>query len=175
MLSNPLDDDDRFRSIINQAVRDGEATDWPKLSKEPVKKRAQRLAHAKKEAQEAAELAKELGLEAKLYGNGTSNGGKRKKKPQDDDDLMALIQQRQKDRAANFIADLEAKYTRSPKAAKGKKIRPKEDEPSEAAFRATADGKRRTRPRKEKDKQEDEADMELKDRARRHLSKKQRL
>jgi DnaJ family protein C protein 9 len=175
MLSNPLEDDDRFRSIINQAVRDGDAKNWPKFSNEPVKKRVQRLARAKKEAVEAANLAKELGLEEKLYGNGTGNGGKRKKKQQDGDDLMELIQQRQKARAANFLADLEARYAPKPKTAKGKKGQAKEDEPRVAAFQATADRKRRTQPRKEKGKQEDQAEVELNDRNRRHLSKKQRL
>ena len=50
------------------------------------------------------------------------------------DDLAALIQQRQKARAGDFFAGLEAKYT--PK--KGKKRPSPEDEPPEEAFQRNA-------------------------------------
>ncbi|KAL2219528.1 DnaJ domain protein [Thermoascus aurantiacus ATCC 26904] len=124
MLSNPLDDDERFRAIIDKAIQDGEVKGWKKYVEEPEKKREQRLKRAREEAEEAEKLAKELGLEEKL--NGTK--GKRKKGGvADDNELAALIQQRQKERAANFFEELEKKYAQPKKkaaakgAAKGKK------------------------------------------------------
>lgn len=151
MLSNVLEDDARFREIISQAIRNGEATDWPKFSKESTQNKTQRKKRARKEAEEAEQLAKELGVEDKLYGNGKSKGkgpGGKKKRAKgqqdsndgdDDDDsgLKSLIQQRQKSRADNFFANLEAKYAGTgSKSAKGKKKRGAEDEPPEEAFQA---------------------------------------
>ncbi|EAS34060.3 DnaJ domain-containing protein [Coccidioides immitis RS] len=134
MLSNVLDDDERFRKIIKKAIRKGEVTDWPAFSKESAKKRSQRVKAAEKEAREAMEIAKELGVEDKLF-------GKKKGKGDDDENsLMALIQQRQRSRASNFLADLEAKYVAPSKSGKGKKRRTEEAEPPEEAFQ-------RNRPR----------------------------
>ncbi|WEW57245.1 hypothetical protein PRK78_002710 [Emydomyces testavorans] len=136
MLSNVLDDDERFRKIIKQAIREGRVSDWPKFSKEGTKKKAQRVKTAKREAEEAKELAKELGFEDKLFGNGKGKGDKKKSGGGDDDDsaLMALIQQRQKSRASTFLADLEAKYAAPSKDGKRKKRMADENEPPEEAF-----------------------------------------
>lgn len=135
MLSDVLEDDERFRAILKQAIADGEATDWPGFSKESPRKKSRRAAGAKKEAAEAMDLAKELGVEEKLFGNGKGKGkkGKEKKNEGGDDGLMALIQQRQKGRADDFFANLEAKYAPASKSGKGKK-RHANDEPPEEAF-----------------------------------------
>ncbi|EED22394.1 DnaJ domain protein [Talaromyces stipitatus ATCC 10500] len=129
MLSSVLEDDERFRAIIDKAIADGEVKAWKKYTEESESKRQKRLKRAQAEAEEAEEAAKEL--EEK----GTAKKGKKSKPTKEDDNALAgLIQQRQKTRAANFFDDLEAKY--APKSAgKGKK-RSAVDEPPEEAFAA---------------------------------------
>lgn len=125
MCSNVLDDDERFRTIIDAAIKDESVEPYKKYTKESKISRKQRVNKAKKEADEAMELAEELGVKDKLFGNAKAKGGK---KGGDEDALAALIQQRQKGRAANFFDDLEAKY------AGGKQGKRKGDEPPEEAF-----------------------------------------
>ncbi|EGE83520.1 DnaJ domain-containing protein [Blastomyces gilchristii SLH14081] len=145
MLSNVLEDDGRFREIIDAAIAAGEVKDWPKYSRETEKKRAQRLAKARREAEEAEELVEELGIGDKL--NGKKGQAKQKGKQDSMSDLAALIHQRQKSRAAAFLDDMEAKYAPSSgsKAAAGKGNGRKRkagerngNEPPEEAFLATA-------------------------------------
>ncbi|KAG5294507.1 DnaJ domain-containing protein [Histoplasma ohiense] len=151
MLSNVLDDDGRFRDVINAAIAAGEVKDWPKYSRETEKKRAQRVAKARREAEEAEELVEELGIGEKLNGkkNEAQTGGKKKAKHNRGNDslndLAAMIQQRQKSRAAAFLDDLEAKYAPAGSKAAGKANGRKrkagerdENEPPEEAFLATA-------------------------------------
>lgn len=146
MLSNVLDDDKRFRALIDRAIADGAVRAWRKYTDEPEKKRAQRLKRAQHEAAEAAELIRKL--ESK------KSKGKDKGPPPpshkdavvvgdgDNNDLAALIQQRQKDRAASFFDKLEAKYARQGNAAgkqrkNGQKRTVEMEEPPEEAFAAT--------------------------------------
>ncbi|PGG97728.1 hypothetical protein GX51_07172 [Blastomyces parvus] len=140
MLSNVLEDDGRFREIIDAAIAAGEVKDWPKYSQETEKKRAQRLAKARREAEEAEELVEELGIGEKV--NGKKGKAKKKEKQDSMGDLAALIQQRQKSRAATFLDDIEAKYASS-SAGKGSGRKRKaggrdDNEPPEEAFLATA-------------------------------------
>ncbi|EEQ31487.1 hypothetical protein McanMca71_007886 [Microsporum canis] len=137
MASDVLEDDDRFRAIIQTAIKDGEVADYPAFTDEPVETKRARRRAARKEAGEAMEMARELGVEEKLFGSRSNNNKKTKKgKGKEDgggeDALMALIQQRQKSRGESFLAGLEAKY------AKKQKNRPKkrtaDDEPPEEAF-----------------------------------------
>ncbi|OAX82543.1 hypothetical protein ACJ72_03100 [Emergomyces africanus] len=161
MLSNVLEDDARFRDVINAAIRAGEVKDWPKFSQESERKKQQRVSRARREAEEAEELAEELGVDEKL--NRKEEDGKEKKKKTKKSgtktkrngsdnsmgDLAALIQQRQRSRAAAFLDDLEAKY--APAASKsasskgkGRKRKADErdvDEPPEEAFLATGNRK----------------------------------
>ena len=130
MCSNVLDDDERFRTIIDEAIKEGSAESYKKYSKESKSSKKQRIDKAKREADEAMELAEELGVKDKLFGNGKAKGGK--KKGGDEDALAALIQQRQKGRAANFFDDLEAKY------GGGKQGKRKDNEPPEEAFQKNA-------------------------------------
>ncbi|KAH8699224.1 DnaJ domain protein [Talaromyces proteolyticus] len=136
MLSSVIDDDERFRAIIDKAIADEEVQAWKKYTAESESKRKKRLKHAQDEAAEAEEAAKEL------EERGAKGKGKNKKKKpskEDDNALAALIQQRQKSRAANFFDDLEAKY-----APKGKaKKRSSAEEPPEEAFAAV--GARQTK------------------------------
>ncbi|KAL4781628.1 DnaJ domain-containing protein [Aspergillus varians] len=132
MLCNVLDDDDRFRAIIDKAIEEERVDGYEEYTEEPEKKRAQRLKRAQKEAKEAEKLAKKL--EKQKEGNSTKAGGRKSNKgsAMENNDLAALIRQRQASRAGSFFDRLEAKYTPS-----GKK-RVAMDEPPEEAFEATA-------------------------------------
>jgi DnaJ family protein C protein 9 len=134
MLSNVLDDDIRFRAIIDKAIAEERVEAYEKYTGEPEKKREQRLKRAQKEAKEAEKLATKL--EKEKEGKGSKAGGRKGKKEStstmDNSDLAALIQQRQASRAESFFDRLEAKYNPS-----GKK-RVATDEPPEEAFQATA-------------------------------------
>jgi len=130
MLSNPADDDERFREIINHAIKDGEVEAYTAFTKESKKSIQARIKAARGEGREAEEHAKRLGIHDKVFGK------KGKKGDDGEAGLAALIQQRQKGRADNFLADLEAKY--APKDKKGKKRAEPMDEPSEEMFERNA-------------------------------------
>ncbi|KAB2570914.1 uncharacterized protein LTHEOB_11279 [Lasiodiplodia theobromae] len=127
MLSNPLEDEDRFRDILDAAIADGTVPALKKYTEESEKSRRDRIKKAKKEAEEADDAAKEM-----------AGPKKKQKKAQGGDlgDLAALIQQRQKGRSESFFDQLEAKY--APDSKKGKKRAPPLDEPPEEAFQRTA-------------------------------------
>jgi DnaJ homolog subfamily C member 9 len=138
MLSNPIDDDDRFRAIIDEEIDAKRVEAYDSYVKETKASKRRRKESAKKEALEAEEAAKELGVAEQLFGNGESKKkGKAKNGESDTTALAALIQQRQKQRGADFLADLEAKYAPKKGTKRGK--RPAEDEPPEEAFQRTAD------------------------------------
>ena len=141
MLSNPLDDEGRFRGYIDQAVEEGEVEAYESYTNESKKTRDERHRRAKKEAKEAEEHAKESGIYESIFGNGDSKAKKSGKKD-NASALVDLIQQRNKSRATNFLDDLEAKYAGGKKgAADGKKGRKRglDNEPSEEAFQKTAE------------------------------------
>lgn len=151
LLSNPLDDDDRFRKIIQNAIDSQEVDDYPKFSQEPKSKRKARLQKAEREAEEADELAEELGIEEKLgkqkkgkHDGATANKGaveamSGKSKKTSEDELAAIINQRHKSRASTFLSDLETKYaTPADKKRSSKKRTVGLEEPPEEAFAATA-------------------------------------
>lgn len=133
MLSNPLNDEDRFRKMIDEEIDEKRVEAYEAYIKENKTKRKKRIAEAKKEAKEAEQMAEELGVKDKLYGNGKTGAKRGKKGEEDISGLAAIIQQRQKERSGNFLADLEAKH--APKK-RGKRVM--EDEPPEEAFEATA-------------------------------------
>ncbi|KAJ5540958.1 hypothetical protein N7494_006034 [Penicillium frequentans] len=128
MLSNVLDDDERFRAIIDQAIADEEVEDYKKYSQEPEKKREQRKKRALKEAKEAEKLGKEVEEKKKKK---TAAASKSKGPGGGEDDLLAMITKRQQQRGQGFLAQLEEKYGQP----NGKKRGPA-DEPSEEAFAA---------------------------------------
>ena len=131
MCSNVLDDDERFRKIIDDAIAAGEVTSHKKYTQESEAKKQRRVTKAKKEEGEAMELAEELGVKDKLFG--TDSKGKKSQKGENEAGLAALIQQRQKGREENFFDNLEAKY------AGGKKPRKRPvNEPAEEAFQKNA-------------------------------------
>ncbi|ETI20654.1 hypothetical protein G647_06996 [Cladophialophora carrionii CBS 160.54] len=139
MCSEVLADEERFRNIIKDAIARGEVEAYDRFTKESKKSREKRKTNAKKEEAEAMELARELGVEDKLFEKKETS--KRSKKGEGDDNaLKALIQQRQQSRAQNFFDDLEAKYGTGPKKGKRKDM----DEPPEEAFQKNSKKGRKT-------------------------------
>ncbi|ORY05952.1 DnaJ-domain-containing protein [Basidiobolus meristosporus CBS 931.73] len=121
-----VDDEDRLREILLSAIEKGDIEAYKKFTKVDKKAKARRQQAAAKEAKEAEELARELGLDKKL---------KRKKTESDEDSLRALIQQRSGKRMNQLMDSLEAKY--APKETKkGKKRKTSAKEPSEEEFKA---------------------------------------
>ncbi|WPH00375.1 Hypothetical protein R9X50_00320200 [Acrodontium crateriforme] len=135
MLSDPADDDERFRAIIDDAISKEEVEAHAKYSQETDKSKAARVARAKKnkekEAKEAEKAAKEREEGGKAKGKKTKPS--KSKSADSDASLAAMIQQRQQGRADNFFANLEAKYAGD---GSGKKKGSKRamDEPPEEAF-----------------------------------------
>lgn len=138
MLSNPLEDEDRYRVIIDAAIENGDAKAHKAYTDETPKQKENRMKKARKAEKEAEALAKKLGVHDKISG-----GGKGGKKESSGDALAALIQKRQAGRG-NFFDHLEAKYA-EPKKPRGRKrasgeIEDEEEDgmPSEEAFQAAA-------------------------------------
>lgn len=128
MLSDVVEDDERFRAIIDAGIEGGEVEGYAAYTGETEKKRKARITRAKqrkaKDAKEAEEAQEELAMGKK---------GSKKKAASGESDLAALIQARQQSRGGgqeSFFDRLEAKY-----APKGRK-RGSDDEPSEEAFAA---------------------------------------
>lgn len=138
MLSNVLDDDARFRAIIDQAIASGEVASYKAYSEESEKSRQRRKKQAQREAKEAEKHGREL--EAKKKKASKASGGP----PGGEDDLLAIISKRQQQRGQGFLAQLEEKYA----PGHGKKRGPP-DEPSEEAFAAVnARKKSKAKPKK---------------------------
>ncbi|KAJ5928435.1 hypothetical protein N7466_007391 [Penicillium verhagenii] len=129
MLCNVLDDDERFRATIDQAIADKEVKDYKKYSQEPEKKREQRRKRAEKEAKEAEKLGKEVEEKKKKKAAAASKASKGS--DAGEDDLLALITKRQQQRGQGFLAQLEEKYIQPSRQKRGPA-----DEPSEEAFAA---------------------------------------
>ncbi|GAB7327500.1 hypothetical protein MBLNU13_g11372t1 [Cladosporium sp. NU13] len=146
MLSDPAEDEERFRSIIDEGIESGEVEGFAAYTEESENSRKKRVEAAKKknekEAKEAEKHAEDLGI-------GKDLKKKKGKKEKDDGmgDLAALIGQRQQGRANNFLADLEAKYAPKGKAKAGAKRGT--EEPPEEAFAKTEAGRRSKRTKKD--------------------------
>ena len=129
MLSDMLEDEDRFRVIIDEAIENGEVEAYKKYTDESEKSRKRRMDSTRKDrernAKQADKRLKELEEESKK-----KKGKAATKQNGDTGDLAALIQQRQQGRAENFFGKLEEKY--APKGKKGAKRAM--DEPPEEAF-----------------------------------------
>jgi DnaJ family protein C protein 9 len=134
ILSNVTEDDERFREIIDQAIKDKDVPNFKAYTKESKARRAARLRKAREEATEAEDYAKELGVHDDILGGKKGKKGK----GSSEDGLAALIQRRQQDRSESFFDHLEAKYGGPSGGKKKGKKRDAEDEPSEEAFQAAA-------------------------------------
>lgn len=137
MLSNVLEDDERFRNIIDEAIKNKDVPTYPAYVRESKVRRLARVKKAKAEAAEAEDYAKELGVHDKLFGDQKKKS--KKGKENSEDSLAALISKRQQDRSSdNFLDRLAEKYNaKESKGKKGKK-RAVEEQPSEEAFQAAA-------------------------------------
>jgi len=146
MLSDPAEDEERFRAIIDEGIESGEAEGYAAYTEESENSQRKRVEAARKkkekEAKEAEKHAEDLGigkdLKKKKSGKKEKDGGM--------GDLAALIGQRQQGRANNFLADLEAKYAPKGKAKAGAKRGT--EEPPEEAFAQTEVGRKSKRTKK---------------------------
>ncbi|KAG9246085.1 putative DnaJ like protein subfamily C member 9 [Calycina marina] len=141
MLSNPLEDEGRYRGWIDEAIEEGEVEKYKAYSGETPKQKEQRMKNARKEVKEAMEYADKLGVSEKLFGTKAKNG---KKDPEAG--LAELIKSRQVGRGS-FLDQLEAKYAAKEKDGKGRRGKKCDSEelegkddgmPSEEAFQAAA-------------------------------------
>lgn len=136
MLSDVLEDDERFRAIIDKGIRDGEVDGFEAYTGETEKKRKARIARAEKRKAKDAKEAEEAQDEMQQSKASSAKASGKKKGGAGEADLAALIQSRQQSRAGgaeSFLDRLEAKY-----AAPGQKGRKRgsEDEPPDEAFAA---------------------------------------
>ena len=136
MLSNILDDEERFRNYIDTAIESKEVDAFKAYTEETERSKDRRRKSASREKVKAEKEAQRMKdeKESKTTGKKTSKGGMA--------DLAALIQQRGANRASAFLDDLGTKYAGNAKGrTKGKKE--PVDEPSEEAFAAMAKRKRK--------------------------------
>lgn len=67
MVSSVIDDEERFRTIIQTAINTGEVKAYKAFTKETAKSKKGRRKKAEEEAKEAEEYAKEIGVWDELY------------------------------------------------------------------------------------------------------------
>lgn len=148
MLSDPLEDEERYRGYIDEAIKKGEVEAYKAYTHESEKQKEKRMKDARNEGKEAMAYAEELGVSEKLFGTKAKKG----KKENSEAGLADLIKSRQAGRSS-FLDQLEAKYAAKEKDAKkgrGKKGKRTSEEiededdidddgmPSEEAFQAAA-------------------------------------
>ncbi|KAH7093200.1 DNAJ domain-containing protein [Paraphoma chrysanthemicola] len=158
MLSDILEDDDRFRQILDEEIEKGTIKSFPVYAKETdaTRQRAKDLEKERREAYDKREAAK--AEKAAANGKSTSKAKPKGKKAGGDmADLAALIQQRQKSRAGGFFDHLEAKY--APNSRGSKRSTPM-DEPPEEMFEANRT-KKAKKGGKVKTVVDDEDEMDL--------------
>ncbi|TQS36713.1 hypothetical protein Golomagni_02828 [Golovinomyces magnicellulatus] len=139
ILSDPLEDEDRFRGIIDKAIEDGDVEAYKSYINETGRAKKRRLDARLKEKKEVAELAQQVGAEDLLKSTSAEESNAI---------LKALIKKNNSARST-FLDDLEAKYaptTKKKKVLKGKNSKkrgPDDDQeevdndlPSEEAFLA---------------------------------------
>jgi DnaJ family protein C protein 9 len=153
MLSDILEDDDRFRKILDEEIAKGTVESYEAYERENNDEARQKAKDFERKRREDYDKR-----EAKKAASGKAKGKPKAKKSDASGmaDLAAMIQQRQKARNGSFFDSLEAKY--APKG--GKRASPM-DEPPEEAFAATAARKKsKTSGRnKVEDDVEDEEDI----------------
>lgn len=160
MLSDILEDDDRFRRILDEEIARGTIESYEAYERDNTDAARNKAKAAEKkrrndfDKKEAKKQAKE---EAAAKAGGKPKPKSKKKDAGGMGDLAALIAQRQKSRHGNFFDHLEAKY--APAARGGKRASPM-DEPSEEMFEAMAARKKQnTGTRSKKTKADADADL----------------
>lgn len=153
VLHSLEDDEPRFRKVIEEAIDNGEVKSYKAFTaKVSAKTKAARAKAAQREAEEAAQLSKELGLD-----DAKKRGKKGKGKDESDEDsLRALIQSRGQKRMSSLLDNLESKYggKSNKDSSKSKKKQKVEDaEPTEDEFtRIQAEMEERRRSNKKSSK-----------------------
>lgn len=100
LIGYKIEEEDRYRNILDKLIEDGEVKAYPKFTKESKKSRNARKNRYLNEAEEAQSMKMELGLDGS------------------DESLANAIAKRQRSREADFgnlIANLEAKYCKPKK------------------------------------------------------------
>ena len=133
MLSSPLEDEERYRGWIDEAIKSGEVEEYKVYTDEKPKDKERRMQKARKEAKEAEAAGKEISK--KKTGRGEGIGSSQTGAGLSD--LAAMIQQRQKGRAEAFLDGLEARYTNG--TGSSKKGKRNLEEPDEEAFKRMAE------------------------------------
>ncbi|KAL8873962.1 MAG: hypothetical protein Q9174_000649 [Haloplaca sp. 1 TL-2023] len=136
MLSNPLDDEERFRAFIDGAIEDGSAERYDAYLHETQKSKTARMKKAKREAELAEQEKKSNAHYQSIFGGAGKRSGGTSKQPgkgTEEMSLASMIQSRQQERQNGFLDQLEAKYAPKAKGAKRKA----EEEPDEEAFART--------------------------------------
>ncbi|PUU73543.1 hypothetical protein B9Z19DRAFT_1094889 [Tuber borchii] len=142
MCSDVLEDEERFREIINEALDEGQIKSFRNFTHENKASKKRRRAKAEAERREAEAYAKELGIHDELFsnkkakaedvedgegeeeadkGSKKSKGKKTKKADAAEDDISGLrnlIQKRSNNRMEEMMSNLEAKYLPKPKTKK---------------------------------------------------------
>lgn len=160
MVSNPLEDEDRFQELFKAAIESGEVEAYKAFTEEPEKRRQSRIKKARQEAKEA-EQEKEKGAAKK---------GKKKGGAGDLSDLAALIQR--KNQGSSFLDRLEAKYASEQfeEEARGKKKKvggkkrkgvEEAEEPPEELFQANQKKLDERRKKARRVEESDESEEEL--------------
>ncbi|KAF2737105.1 DnaJ-domain-containing protein [Polyplosphaeria fusca] len=147
MLSDILEDDDRFRQILDEEIAKGTIESRPMYEKQNTDAARQKAKDA--EVKRRQQFDEQHGEEAEATKAKSKSKSKARSKKDDVSDLgslAALIQRKQVARG-NFFDHLEDKY--APKAGKGKK-RVAPEEPPEEMFEATAKRQRERATRKAK-------------------------
>ncbi|KAJ4295138.1 hypothetical protein N0V90_007148 [Kalmusia sp. IMI 367209] len=157
MLSDILEDDDRFRQILDEEIAKGTIESYEAYERDNNDAARQKAKDAERKRRDDWDKK-----EAKKEAAGKASGRPKSKKKESGGmgDLAALIAQRQKSRQGNFFDHLEAKY--APKGRAGKRPSPM-DEPPEEMFAATAARKKQktdNRAKKGKRTRDVEADLE---------------
>ncbi|KAF1957084.1 DnaJ-domain-containing protein [Byssothecium circinans] len=174
LLSDVLEDDDRFRQIIDEAISLGSVESYEAYERDnndEAREKVKQRERKRREDWDRREAEKEARAGAASSSRQTNGKAKKAKKNEGAGgsmaDLAAMIQQRQKARQGNFFDNLEAKYAGT--SGRGNKRGSPMDGPSEEAFVAMgARKKSRTSERAKKagDEEEDdgdEVDMEEED------------
>jgi len=103
-LCSEIDDEPRFRKIIDEAIEKGEVPSFDKYVNESEAKKKKRKKRWAKERKEAEKAKKKIGVSV----------------DQSEDELRMMIKNNNKARQENFLADLEAKYCKPKKKVKKK-------------------------------------------------------
>ncbi|KAJ3375716.1 hypothetical protein GGF31_002920 [Allomyces arbusculus] len=114
VLCSSTADEDRFRAIIDAAIKAKDVPSFPAYANEDPKERRKRKRREEAEAKEAAELAEVLGLNKKKAGKGSKPKAPKEEGEGEEDALHALILQRSRQRQAQFDAHLDHLLTKYP-------------------------------------------------------------